>query len=190
MKFIVFFSVSVLSCAGFGCSSPTSISNSAANSTSNITASVNNSTNVAAPLSYNSANGAPVDANAATSGNANQTQVKVITPPAGNPKPMTFPAPDDSEYSSSMNKSGQAVETRVFHSDPSISKVERIWKDVNDKVVNIYLKNGKVVKVPGDKWPEIKSQPVSVFYEAAGVKPSQPAVKGTPAVRKEDKPKQ
>lgn len=89
-----------------------------------------------------------------------------------------------------MDKSGQAIETRVFHNNPLISKVERIWKGVNDKVVNIYLKNGKVIKVPGDKWPEIKSLPVATFYEAAGVKPAQPAVKGTPAQIKDDKPKQ
>jgi hypothetical protein len=87
-----------------------------------------------------------------------------------------------------MNSSGQAIETRVFHKDPQISKVDKVWKGVNDKTISIYLKSGKVVKVPGDKWPDIKSQPVQVFYEAAGLKAPQPA--GTPAVRKEDKPKQ
>jgi hypothetical protein len=103
---------------------------------------------------------------------------------------MSFPAPDNSEYTSSMDKSGQAIEVRTFHDNPLISKVERIWKGVNEKVVNIYLNNGKVVKVPGDKWPDIKSQPVESFYDAAGVKPPQPVVKGTPAVRKDEKPKQ
>jgi len=186
MKFLLLFSI-LLVCFGSGCGS--SASNLTANSNTAVTVNTS-SANSAAVIPYASANGAPIDANAANSTNSNQTQIKVINPPAGNPKPMTFPAPDDSEYSSSMNKSGQAVETRVFHNDPSISKVERIWKDVNDKVVNIYLKSGKVVKVPGDKWPDIKSQPVAVFYEAAGVKPAQPVVKGTPAIRKEDKPKQ
>jgi len=110
--------------------------------------------------------------------------------PPGNPKPMTFPAPDDSEYSTLMDKSGAAIETRVFHSDPRILKVERIWKGVNDKVVNIYLKNGKVVKVAGDKWPDIKSQPVGVFYDAAGVKPPSPPAQEAPVIKKAAKPKQ
>lgn len=96
--------------------------------------------------------------------------VQVITP-NGKPKPLTFSAPDDSEYASSMDKSGAAIETRTFHSDPLISKVERVWKGVDDKSITIYLKSGKTVKVPGDKWPDIKSQPVQNFYDAAGVKP-------------------
>ena len=185
MKFLLLFCL-LLVCFGSGCGSSSS-SNATANS--NTTAIANaSSANVATAVPYTSANGAAIDANAANPTNANQAQIKVITPPPGNPKPMTFPAPDNSEYSSTMDKSGQAVETRVFHSDPLISKVERVWKGVDEKAVSIYLKNGKIVKVPGDKWPDIKSQPVQTFYEAAGVKPPQPVTNGTPAVRKGEKP--
>ena len=112
--------------------------------------------------------GIPANANVPTfSGNGN---VQVVTP-TGKAKALTFPAPDDSEYASSMDKSGSAIETRTFHSDPVIAKVVRVWKGVDDKSISIYLKSGKVVKVAGDKWPDIKSQPVQNFYEAAGVQP-------------------
>lgn len=104
---------------------------------------------------------------------ANANPPTVINPkvPA---KQMTFPAPDDSEYSSTMDKSGMAIETRVFHSNPQISKVVRTWKGVNDKTISIYLKNGKVIDLPGDKIDNINSQPVSVFLDAAGIKPQSP----------------
>jgi hypothetical protein len=65
-----------------------------------------------------------------------------------------------------------------------------VWKSVNDQTISIYLKSGKVVKLPGDKWPDIKSQPVQSFYDAAGVKPPTPVATGTPAVRKGEKPTQ
>ena len=151
-----------------------------------------NSANSATLVPY-PANGANLDANAVnptTAANANQTQVKVVSPPA-NAKPMSFPAPDDSEYVSTMNSSGQAVETRTFHNDPLIARVERIWKGVDEKTVTIYLKNGRAVKVPSDKVSEIKSLPVQTLYGLAGVKPpQQPAVRDNTTERKEKKPTQ
>jgi hypothetical protein len=92
-------------------------------------------------------------------------------------KPITYPAPDDSEYFTTMDKSGAAIETRTFKKDQYIAKVTRTWKSATDKSISIYLKSGKVVSVPGDKWPDIKSQPLSYFYEAAGIKPKGPSDK-------------
>ena len=151
-------------CLAIGCggSSTETNSNSALVSTNSNPAN-NANIQVMKPMT-----GMPENANVSTSmANGN---VQVINP-NGKPKPLTFSAPDDSEYASSMDKSGAATETRTFHSDPVISKVERVWKGVDDKSITIYLKSGKTVKVAGDKWPDIKSQPVQNFYEAAGVKP-------------------
>jgi hypothetical protein len=174
-----------LALINFGCGSSSSTeTNSNAAVATNV-----NPANTAGVVPYTPTNGPTIDANAANPTNVNQSQVKVVTP-STNIKPMTFPAPDDSEYSSSMDKSGQAIETRVFHKDPLIIKVEKVWKSVNDQTISIYLKSGKVVKLPGDKWPDIKSQPVQSFYDAAGVKPPPPVVTGTPAVRKGEKPTQ
>jgi hypothetical protein len=86
-------------------------------------------------------------------------------------KMMSYPAPDDSEYSSTMNKSGMPIETRLFHNHPQLIKVVRTWKNINDKTISIYLKGGKVVKLPGDQIPNMNSVPASVFLDAAGTKP-------------------
>jgi hypothetical protein len=124
-----------------------------------------NPANNAAVVPYAPANGS---FNANTSTNTNTV---TVTKPTGNTKPMTYSAPDDSDYSTTMNAKGQAVETRVFHSNKFISKIVRTWSGVNDKTVSIYLKNGKIVNVAGDKWPDIKGQPVENFYPAAGIDP-------------------
>jgi hypothetical protein len=96
------------------------------------------------------------------------------TGPVGKMKPLTYPAPDNSEFYTTMDSSGQAIETREFHNHPQLIKVTRVWKGVNDKTIHIYLKNGKVVDLPGDKIENINSQPASVFLDAAGIKPAAP----------------
>ena len=63
-------------------------------------------------------------------------------------KAPSRPAPENSEYSVSLGKT--AVELRVFRDNPSISKVEKT-NDGKKSLVKIYLKNGKVVELPGEK---------------------------------------
>jgi hypothetical protein len=177
MRSFSFFCVIFLTCVCFGCGGSSTESNA---NTVEVTNS--NPANSAGIVPYTPTNGNSIDANAANLSNANQAQVKVVTPPA-NAKPMTFPAPDDSEYSSTMDKTGAAIERRVFHNDPQLVKVEKVWKGVNDKTISIYLKNGKVVKLPGDKIENINSQPASVFLDAAGVKPT--AAPAAPPAKKQ-----
>ena len=113
----------------------------------------------------------PPPANMATA-NANAAKVTNGNPVANTnlkPGPMVFPAPDDSEYSSTMDKSGEAIETRTFHHNPQIVKVTRTWKSPTDKTIEIYLKNGKVIKLPGDQFPNINNLPVAEFLKAAGL---------------------
>jgi hypothetical protein len=115
--------------------------------------------------------------------------VMTVNPPGGNVKQLTYPAPDDSEYSASMDSSGVAVETRTFRSDKYIAKVVRTTRDPENKTIAVYLRSGKVVNLAGDRWPEIRSIPVTALYEAAGIKaPAEPtqantAVKQKPADR-------
>lgn len=103
-----------------------------------------------------------------TATNTGQANVTVLNPPT-NPKPMVYSAPDDSEYSTSMDKSGSAIETRTFKNNKYIVKVTKVWKGVNDKTITIYLKSGKTVNLPGDRFADIKSIPVESFYAAAGI---------------------
>jgi hypothetical protein len=147
-----------------GCGSTPNNSNSTVNANDN---QASNSVLVPYPAApVNSSNGntlAIINANSAANVNS-----------ALKPKMLTYPAPDDSEYSSTMDKSGMAIETRIFHSHPQLIKVTRTWKGVNDKTISIYFKSGKIVKLPGDQIPNINSVPASVFLDAAGVKPVAP----------------
>ena len=113
----------------------------------------------------------PSNAANAFSPNSNTRVTSPVT--TANAKPLTFAAPDNSQFAVAMGGSGFPVETRTFTSDKYIAKVVRSWQDPTKKTISIYLKSGKVVPVAGDKWPDIKSQPVSVFYEAAGIKITQ-----------------
>jgi len=84
-------------------------------------------------------------------------------------KPTAFPAPDNSEYVTTMSKEGTPVETRTFKNHPQLSKIVRTWISIKDKKTEVYLKNGKVVSVPADKLENINSVPASLILQAAGV---------------------
>ena len=136
-------------------------------------------TNTASEINENHAVNAVVEGRAPTVSSANSNvpsagNVNPITDTAAALKPQTRPAPDDSEFFTTMDKSGMPVETRSFHNNPQLIKVTRTWKSPTDKTIEIYLKNGKIVKLPGDQIREINSVPASVFLDAAGVKPSPP----------------
>src|SRR5437773_291655 len=137
----------------FGCGSQSSNSNLAVE-------------NANPPANVNVVPIVPPESNAIAANSANVTNANVVavTPPV-NIKPMVYPAPDNSEYTSAMDKTGAVTETRVFHHNPQLIKIVKVTRTVTDKSISIYLKNGKVVNLPGDKLQDIKSQPVSVILE-------------------------
>jgi hypothetical protein len=158
---ILFFTVIVITLSS-GCGSTSTNSNSNANGDVAVV-------NANPPANSNIVPYVPPGAEAL---NANAAGNVTVTNPAPTPnaKYMTYPAPDNSEYSTIMDANGLPVETRVFKSDPQISKVVRTWLGVKEKKISIYLKNGKVVNVAGDKMEDIKTVPVTTFYDAAGIK--------------------
>ena len=107
---------------------------------------------------------------------ANHNVNAAVRNPANDPtaqpiKPTAMPAPDYSEYTTVMGKDGLPVETRVFKNNPQIDKVVKAWKSPKEKKISVFLKNGKVVDLDGDKFESINSVPVAAILEAAGVKP-------------------
>lgn len=68
-------------------------------------------------------------------------------PIAPNVKPNTQPAPDNSEMQATMNNQGQPIEMRVFKNHPALSKVEKVYVELDKPIVKVYLKNGKTVEV-------------------------------------------
>lgn len=90
---------------------------------------------------------------------------------SGNPKPLTQPAPEDSEFVMTLTDVG--TETRTFKSHPQLDKIVKTIKPGNSSI-KIHLKNGKVVNVAGDKIPSVKTASTVDILAAAGIKPPAP----------------
>lgn len=84
--------------------------------------------------------------------------------------PMAYPAPDNSEISSTMNNS-VPTEIRTFKNNPMLVKMERIFVDVKNPQIKVYLKNGKVVNVPPGKISNPATASADEILSAAGIAP-------------------
>ena len=91
--------------------------------------------------------------------------------------PMAYPAPDNSEISSTMNND-VPTEVRTFKNNPMLVKMERILVDVKNPQIKVYLKNGKVVNVPPGKISNPATVSADEILSAAGIvrKPAPPKV--------------
>lgn len=102
----------------------------------------------------------------------------VDTPAMGPiPPPPVVPAPENSTMSSTMNKSGQFVETRTFKSDPQLLKVERTWQSPQKSTIKYWLRNGRTLSAPGDRIKDLATVSSNDLLANAGV--SRPAAKRT-----------
>jgi hypothetical protein len=84
--------------------------------------------------------------------------------------PMAYPAPDNSEISSTMNNN-VPTEIRTFKNNPMLVKMERIFVDVKNPQIKVYLKNGKVVNVPPGKISNPATVSADEILSAAGIAP-------------------
>ncbi len=81
------------------------------------------------------------------------------------------PAPDNSTFTSTMDKDGTFMEVREFKSDPLIAKVVRkLYVDKSKYFV--HLKSGKIVEAPADKMNNFRVLAPANFLDAIGVKPA------------------
>ncbi len=83
-------------------------------------------------------------------------------------KPSSRPAPDNSEYSSTLTD--VATETRVFKGHPVLNKVERIT-DSNQVKLRIYLKNGRIIDADGKSMTNMPVASASTFMQIGGLPP-------------------
>jgi len=91
-------------------------------------------------------------------------------------KPMSYPAPDNSEITSTMNNK-VPIETRTFKNNPMLVKVERIFvKDVKHPQIKVYLKDGKVLEVPSGRIENSATASANEILSAVGLvlKPALP----------------
>ena len=78
-------------------------------------------------------------------------------------------APDNSVITTSMNKDGAPIETRTFKSHPTLLKIERVYTDLKNPTIKVFLKNGKTFDLPKEKITDIFNVPADDILKAAGV---------------------
>ena len=83
-------------------------------------------------------------------------------------KPVKRPAPDNSEYWSTLTD--VAREYREFKNNPQIKQVVRV-NDGTNSVLQIHLKNDKVVEKPGNQVRNLANESVNTFIRLAGLTP-------------------
>lgn len=165
--FIIF----LLVCFAFAaCRSSATGGNSVANA--NVNASANSANMIAAnaPQMSNAAmptNGSPLMQNGKfdNAGKAGPIDAKTAA------KGATRPAPDNSDFSSSLTDIGR--ELRTFRDHPQLIKAEKLIAP-KSQVIKVYLKGGRVVQIPGEKIPNMLTALAVDFLVAAGVQPEQP----------------
>ncbi len=94
------------------------------------------------------------------------------------------PAPDNSTFTSYLTDAG--YEIRSFKNHPQLLKVEKKVTSDGNQSIKVFLRNGKVVDLPGKRINPLASAPASLILEAAGVQPTPPprAPAGTAPVKK------
>jgi hypothetical protein len=82
------------------------------------------------------------------------------------------PAPDNSTFTSYLTDAG--YEIRTFKNHPQLLRVEKRTANDGSQTIKIFLRNGKVVELPGKTIPLIASAPAEVIAGAAGIQPASP----------------
>jgi hypothetical protein len=119
-------------------------------------------------------------------GPANTANVQIITPTKTTTNPGR-PASDNSEIFVELKD--VPIETRVFKNHPQLIKVVKSGAP-GKTTIKVYLKGGKVVDVPGDKFPNLAAETAGSILAAAGVKPPAVQESGRPADTKKSDQKQ
>lgn len=82
------------------------------------------------------------------------------------------PAPDNSTFSTYLTDAG--YEIREFKNHPQLLRVEKKIESNGHQTLKIYLRDGKVVELPGQRITVLSSATAQYILEQAGIKPVQP----------------
>jgi hypothetical protein len=80
---------------------------------------------------------------------------------------LARPAPDDSTFTSYLSEAG--YEIRTFRSHPQLKKVEKRTTDDGKVTIKVFLRNGKVIELPGTAIQVLSNAPAFQIMDAAGV---------------------
>jgi hypothetical protein len=79
------------------------------------------------------------------------------------------PAPEDSTFSTYLTDAG--YEIRTFKSNRQILKVEKKVENTGKSSLKVFLRDGKVVQLPGTAIPVLSTASAASIATAAGVAP-------------------
>lgn len=83
------------------------------------------------------------------------------------PLPMNArPAPEDSTITTQLTD--VARETRVWQKHPTLAKVEKIY-DGKGSSIKVYLRDGRVIALPGTAIPQLEQIPSATVLTLAGI---------------------
>jgi hypothetical protein len=82
------------------------------------------------------------------------------------------PAPDNSTFTSYLTDAG--YEIRTFKNHPQLLRVEKRTANDGSQTIKVFLRNGKVVQLPGKSIPLLASAPAEVIAGVAGIQPASP----------------
>lgn len=100
-----------------------------------------------------------------------RTKRNRVDHPNAKPVPPEFrPAPENSESATTMTSDGAILEIRVFKGHPQLAKAEVSWLDPNEKLLKVYLKNGRIVEVKTDRVENLRTTPSIDILAVAGVR--------------------
>ncbi|MEJ7846521.1 MAG: hypothetical protein WKF92_00355 [Pyrinomonadaceae bacterium] len=80
-------------------------------------------------------------------------------------KKATKPAPEDSEFAVILTNA--AVELRTFKNHPRLLKVEK-RSSGEESILRVFLKDGKIIDLPGEKIPQLGTETAAHILELAG----------------------
>jgi hypothetical protein len=80
---------------------------------------------------------------------------------------LARPAPDNSTFTSYLSDAG--YEIRTFKNHPQLAKVEKKTSNDGSTTIKVFLRNGKVVDLPGQAIPILSTAPASQITNAAGL---------------------
>lgn len=90
------------------------------------------------------------------------------------------PAPENSTFASYLTDAG--YEIRTFKNHPQLLKVEKKVMAGNKQSVKVFLRDGRVIDIPGEKIPVLLNATSAFILDQAGVQPQQrqqaPAAQG------------
>lgn len=86
------------------------------------------------------------------------------------PPPMKVPAGENSYVTTTMDRHGRFVETRVFKNHPQLVKAERVFIDATGSVLTLTLKDGRQVRGSGTSVPNMVAATAVDLMIAVGMK--------------------